>query len=154
MKPAWKAAPSVAVVSILAVSLCSIAVPVSAQTQAQKPSLGAISASVQLSQPRRDGFAGKATIRVRFCAEIGPRAVLLIRETRKRAGATMASARSVEPLGVDLTGVVPYQCVRGFVVAWLIPARLVVGGGTYSVTVRLQDGRGRLTPSVGFSLRT
>jgi len=66
----------------------------------------------------------------------------------------MASARSVEPLGVDLTGVVPYQCVRGFVVAWLIPARLVVGGGTYSVTVHLQDGRGRLTPSVGFSLRT
>lgn len=102
----------------------------------------------------REGYAGKALIRVRFCAEIGPRAVLLMRETRKIGGLTKASDQSVEPLGVDLERVLPYECVQDFEVEWLVRADLLVGGGTYYVSVRLRDGRGRVTRPVGFSFHS
>jgi hypothetical protein len=139
-----------ALITIFAASALASASPVAGTARA--PTLGAVGASVVIDG-QRDEFAGKTTIRVRFCAEIGPHAVLLIRETRKTRGSTKASASSQEPLGVDLDRVQPYGCVRRFVVAWLVPAKLLRGTGTYSVTVRLRDGRGRLTRPIGFSLR-
>lgn len=138
--------------------LASLVLPVSALANpmagsVSEPTLSPISASVTVSKPR-DGDAGKALIRVRFCAEIGPRAALLVRETRKVGGSTKASASSVEPLGVDLQRILPYRCFRNYVVAWLVRAKLLVGGGTYAVTVRLRDGHSRLTRPIGFSLRS
>lgn len=133
-----------------AVSASALASPVAGSAP---PTLSPISASVTITDPRDDD-AGRALIRVRFCAEIGPRAVLLIRETRKVGGSTKASGSSVEPLGVDLVRVLPYRCFRNYAVAWLVRAKLLVGGGTYAVTVRLRDGHGRLTRPIGFSLRS
>ena len=135
----------------MVVPVSALANPMSGSVS--EPTLSPISASVTVSKPL-DGDAGKALIRVRFCAEIGPRAALLVRETRKVGGSIKASASSVEPLGVDLQRILPYRCFRNYVVAWLVRAKLLVGGGTYAMTVRLRDGHGRLTRPIGFSLRS
>jgi len=136
---------------IVAALLAPVMALANVAESSRAPTLSVISASVTVSEPR-GGNAGKATIRVKYCAEIGPRSALLFRETRKIGGLTKASSRSSEPLGVDLQEVLPYAC-RRFWVAWSVRARLLVGGGTYSVTVRLLDGHGDLTRPIGFSLR-
>ena len=138
-------APAVIAPAAPAVAVASVA------ESSRPPTLSVISASVTVSEPR-GGNAGKAFIRVRYCAQIGPRSALLFRETRKLGGLTKASSRSSEPLGVDLQELRPYTCHR-FWVAWVVRAKLLVGGGTYSVTVRLLDAHDRLTRPVGFSLR-
>lgn len=137
---------------ILVVLIAPLTALANLAESSRPPTLSVISASVTLSEPR-GGNAGKAFIRVRYCAEIGPRSALLFRETRKVRGFTKASSRSSEPLGVDLQEILPYTC-RRFWVAWAVRAKLLVGGGTYSVTVRLLDGHDRLSRPVGFSLRT
>ncbi|MGH3133059.1 MAG: hypothetical protein ACRDNY_04850 [Gaiellaceae bacterium] len=117
----------------------------------QPPNIRAINAAVTISPPK-DGFAGTARIRVKFCAEIGPRALIRIHETRKIGASIKASRKSVARLGAGVDRIQPYRCARR-TVRWRVPSRLLVGGGTYSVNVRVRDGRGRLSQPLGFSLR-
>jgi hypothetical protein len=100
-----------------------------------------------------DGFAGTVSLRFRLCLSVGPRAALITRETRKVAGVTKAQATSLDPLGVDLTRVYPYDCANNYESSWIVPARLLVGGGTYSVNLRARDGYGRMSAPLLFSVR-
>lgn len=102
----------------------------------------------------RDGFAGSARLVVRMCLSVGPRAVILTRETRKVGARTKAVATTIDPLGVDLTQVYPYECVERYSMSWLVQSRFLVGGGTYSLNVRVRDGHGRMSkPALAITLR-
>jgi hypothetical protein len=136
-----------------ALAVAFVPVSMSSASSTKAPTLRLMSATVVATKIQGNS-AGRATVRIRFCAEIGPRAVLLIRETRRFRGSTRATASLVEPLGVDLTVVMPHRCIARHTVGWLVASKLLVGGGTYSVSIRLRDGRGRVTRSVGFSFRT
>lgn len=126
--------------------------PAGSAGSAKAPTLRLVSTKVTVTKPR-DGYGGRAAVRVDFCAAIGPSAALVIRERRVVSRLTKAASRSTEPLGVDLQRVLPYACTRNFSVGWLVRTRFLGAGGIYSVTVRLRDARGRLTRPVGFSLR-
>ncbi len=78
---------------------------------------------------------------------------MITRETRKLGAATKSSRVFRDPLGVDLTRRYPYDCVSGYLLSWIVPARLLGGGGTYSVNVRVRDGYGRMSTPALFSLR-
>jgi hypothetical protein len=99
------------------------------------------------------GYAGTVDLRVRLCASIGPRAVLLTRQWRAVGRVKKASANDIDPLGVDLTKVYPYSCTSDYQMSWIVPTRLLVGGGTYYVSVRVRDGYGRLSAPASFTLR-
>ena len=59
---------------------------------------------------------------------------------------------TIDELGVDLAKIYPYRCSK-YQIGWLAEARFVVGGGIYSATLRVRDGRGRLSAPVAFSVR-
>lgn len=143
----------VTVACLAAILVAAVLVAIASASSKQGPTLEIVSEAVVMTRIK-DGSAGRAKASVRFCAELGPRAVLFIRETRRWRGAQRAVRSTVEPLGVDLDHVMPYRCVARFSIGWLVPTSLLVGGGTYSVSVRLRDGRLRLSRSVGFSVRT
>lgn len=97
------------------------------------------------------GYAGSVDVRVRVCLSVGPGAVFVIEEKRKVSGMTKASDRWVDPLGVDLDRVYPYECVSGYQLSWTRKARLS-GPGTYAVTIRVRDGYRSVSAPVSFSV--
>lgn len=103
--------------------------------------------------PVRDGFAGTVSLRFRLCLNVGPRAVLITRQVRKLAGRTKAKEAATDPLGVDLDKVYPYECVPDYRLSWAVPARFLLGGGTYYVDVHVRDGFVRVSRPVLFSMR-
>ena len=116
------------------------------------PTITLTSLTIKRSEAR-DGFAGTVSIRFRMCLNAGPRAAIITRETRKVGATTKARRTSLEPLGVDLDDVYAYDCAANQSVAWAVPSRLFLGGGTYSADVRVRDGYGRLSAPVLFSIR-
>jgi hypothetical protein len=90
---------------------------------------------------------------VRLCLSNGPGAVIIARETRKLRGRTKAVAVFRDPLAVDVPEIAPYECVSRYQLSWLVPARLVTGGGTYSVSSRVRDAYGKLSGATLFTLR-
>ena len=101
---------------------------------------------------RSNGFAGTVAARLRICLSVGPRAVLLIEETRRVGTVTRARESWREPLGVDLDRVRPYACIGNYALSWALESRFV-GPGSYTVRIRVRDGYGRLSDSVSFSLQ-
>ena len=101
---------------------------------------------------RAAGFAGAVDARLRMCLSVGPRAVVLVEETRMLGTLTTASERWRDPLGVDLDQVRPYACVDDYRLSWALKSRFV-GPGTYAVRIRIRDGYGRLSKAVSFSLQ-
>jgi hypothetical protein len=118
----------------------------------EAPTLELTSAAVKRTKPN-GRFAGSVTLHVRMCLSVGPRAQLIVTETRRLGAAVKARATWTDPLGVDLVKVYPYDCVSGYMLSWVLGTRFSVGPGTYTVTVRLRDGYGRLTAPVLVSLR-
>jgi hypothetical protein len=93
-------------------------------------------------------------LRLRFCASIGPKAVLVVNEVRKVGRSVRTRKSWVEPLGVDAVDVGPYDCVTGWRESWLVqPRSLFSGPGVYSVTIRVRDGFGRVSAPASFSLQ-
>jgi hypothetical protein len=95
-----------------------------------------------------DGFGGSVVMRVRMCANTGPRAALFTTEWRSVGARIVARAEDIDPLGVDLKRVNPYDCNADYTLGWAVKTRLIHGPGTYHVTVRLRDGYRRLTPPI------
>lgn len=108
-------------------------------------------ATVQRTSPA-DGYAGSVSVIVRLCASVGPKAQIVTRETRTVGGRTVARRRTVEPLGVDLTGPLPYDCANRYQLAWAVPTRLINAPGTYQATLRLTDALGRVSAPVSLRL--
>ena len=102
---------------------------------------------------RRKVSAKRTRVKFRLCISVGPRAVLLTRETRSIGGVVKATATSLDPLGVDLDHVYPYDCVNNYGSSWIVQSRLLVGGGTYAVSIRARDGYGRMSSPLVFSVR-
>src|SRR5262245_9501032 len=100
----------------------------------------------------RGGFAASSDLRVRLCLSRGPRAAITTREVRRVGSAVKARGTRVDPLGVDLEKIYPYRCSM-FQIGWLVEARFVVGGGTYSARLRVRDGYGRLSAPLAFTVR-
>jgi hypothetical protein len=63
-----------------------------------------------------------------------------------------ARGTTIDELGVDLGKIYPYRCSK-YQIGWLVEARFVVGGGTYSARLRVRDGRGRLSAPLAFTVR-
>ncbi len=63
-----------------------------------------------------------------------------------------ARGTTIDELGGDLGKIRPYRC-SGYQIGWLVEARFVVGGGTYSAKLRVRDGRGRLSAPLAFTVR-
>jgi hypothetical protein len=100
----------------------------------------------------RGGFAAGSDLRVRLCLNRGPRAVITTREVRRVGSVVKVRGTSVDPLGVDLEKIYPYRCSM-YQIGWLVEARFVLGGGTYSARLRVRDGRGRLSAPLNFTVR-
>jgi hypothetical protein len=96
----------------------------------------------------RDGFGGSVEMRVRMCANMGPRAAFFTTEWRSVGARVVARAQDVDPLGVDLSHVYPYDCTAEYKLSWAVKTILIRGRGTYHVTIRLRDGYGHLTPPI------
>jgi hypothetical protein len=88
---------------------------------------------------------------LRLCASIGPRAQLVTRQWRAVGARVVARGDFVDPLGVDLDRVYPYECAPKYMSSWLVPTRLLAGPGTYYVSMCVRDGYGRLSPPVSFT---
>lgn len=135
---------------IAALSLC-LAAPAAAG-EAKRPEV--IITSVNVSRGAvTDTTAGSAKIVVDACAAIGPRSVFTVTETRTLGKRRVARAVSRDPLGVDLDSVEPRDCFTGYTIAWTVAKKLLVGAGTYTVSVRVTDGYGHQSPAAVFSLR-
>ena len=119
---------------------------------AQAPTAVISSVAVKHTAPASSGYAGSVEVRLRICLNVGPRAVLLVDETRKLGTVTRASESWRDPLGVDLDRVRPYACLNDYVVSWALRSRFV-GPGTYTVHIRIRDGYGRLSKAASFSLQ-
>jgi hypothetical protein len=116
------------------------------------PVLSLSNVSVKKTAPR-DGYAGSVTVHMRFCMNVGPGARIETYEWRAIGARVVARARSIDPLGVDLDRVYPYECVPRYMISWIVPTRLIRSPGVYRVSMRLRDGYGRVTPTVSFSFR-
>lgn len=130
----------------------SLALPTPAAARAESPRLELASVSVRRTAPSA-GFAGSVSLRLRVCASIGPRAVIVVQESRRVGGVTKARDRWSDPLGVDLDQVQPYECVSGYRLAWAARSRLFVGPGIYNATIRVRDGYGKVSAPVSLTLR-
>jgi hypothetical protein len=100
----------------------------------------------------RDGFAASIDLRVRLCLSRGPRAAITTHEVRRVGSVVKARGTTIDELGVDLGKIYPYRCSK-YQIGWLVEARFVVGGGTYSARLRVRDGRGRLSAPLAFTVR-
>jgi hypothetical protein len=100
----------------------------------------------------RGGFAASADLRVRLCLSVGPGAAITTRESRRVGSVVKARGTTIDPLGVDLGKIKPYRC-SNYQIGWLVQARFVLGGGTYSARLRVRDGRGRLSEPLAFTVR-
>jgi hypothetical protein len=142
---------SATLVSALAIAF-TVPLVASAAASAKAPTLGLTAVSVQ-----RTAAAGKypasVRLRLRWCASIGPRAAIVVREFRRAGATTRARAAWAEPLGVDLDRVGPYECVAGYLLAWVVERRLVAGPGAYGASLRIRDGQGRLSKPVSLGFR-
>ena len=114
------------------------------------PVLSLSSVTVKRTAPS-NGYGGSVTAYMRICLSAGPRAQLLTREWRAVGSRVVARAESVDPLGVDLDRVYPYECAPRYMSSWIVPTRVIAGPGTYYVSFRLRDGYGRTTAPVSFS---
>jgi hypothetical protein len=65
----------------------------------------------------------------------------------------VASYRWIDPLGVDLTQIYPRTCASNYLIGWAIRARLISRPGTYIVTIRVRDGYGKWSNSIGASMK-
>lgn len=94
---------------------------------------------------------GTVDLRFRLCLSVGPRAVILTRETRRVGGRVVAANSAVDPLGVDMRDIAPYGCVSNYTSGWIVNRNLI-GPGTYTMTLRVRDGYGILSKAVSFSI--
>ena len=106
------------------------------------PSLALTSATANRKPPRANVF-------LNFCAAIGPGARIITSETRLIGRRVVARHVSVDPLGVDLTTIYPRACTTRYQIGWVVSPRLM-GPGVYSVSLRIEDGYGKLSKPVGF----
>jgi hypothetical protein len=138
----------------LALATLALLIPLTLPAEAaaaKAPSAVITSVAVKRTAPS-DGFAGSVDVRLRLCESVGPGATILVRETRKIGTLTKASERWSDPTGVDLTRIYPYGCVSNYQVSWALKSRFV-GPGTYTITIRIRDGYGRLSRPASFSLQ-
>jgi len=84
------------------------------------------------------------------CLANGPGAKIVTTETLRRGTRVVARQTMVDPLGVDLTRTYSWQC-DDVESGWL-RADKFFGRGTYVVTMKLVDGFGRGSRTVGFSV--
>jgi len=99
----------------------------------------------------RGGFGASIDLGVRLCLSRGPRAEITTREVRRVGPVVKARGTTVDELGVDLGRIYPYRCSK-YQIGWLVEARFVVGGGSYSARLRLRDGQGRLSAPLVFTV--
>jgi hypothetical protein len=123
---------------VVALAATVLVPAVTAATAAPRPTITLASAT--LSQKPT---GGTVSLRLRICASIGPRAVVLVTERRTIGTRRVAVNSFVDPLGVDQVGVGSYTCFS-WEESWLSPRRLS-GRGTYSAVVRVRDGYGLLS---------
>ena len=97
------------------------------------------------------GFAASVELGVRLCLSRGPRALITTREVRRVGSVVKARGTTVDELGVDLDRIYPYRCSK-YQIGWLVEARFVVGGGSYTARLRVHDGRGRLSAPLAFTV--
>jgi hypothetical protein len=116
------------------------------------PSISLSRVTIERTKPD-GGYAGTVDLKFRLCAIIGPRAVILVREARVLGGVTKASYNWLDPLGVDLDRVYPYACEPNYQASWIVKTRLIRGPGTYTVSIRVRDGYGRVSAPISFSLK-
>jgi hypothetical protein len=119
---------------------------------AQAPTAVISSVAVKHTARASSGYAGTVEVRLRICLNAGPRAVLLVDETRMLGTVTRASESWRDPLGVDLDRIRPYACFGNYVLSWALKSRFL-GPGTYTVRIRVRDGYGRLSNTASFSLQ-
>jgi len=134
----------------IAVVLMSL-VPTAGARQRRPPTISITSVSVKRTAVR-DGLAGIASVRARICLSNGPAAAILITETRRIGSVVKARATNLDPLGVDLTHTFPFTCVSNYSISWAVQARFIVGGGTYSVSIRIRDAFRRTSAPGSFSV--
>ena len=120
-------------------------------TQVRRPEIALKSLTFKRTAVR-NGFAASIDLGVRLCLSRGPRAVITTHEQRRRGSVVKARGTTVDPLGVDLGKIYPYRCSQ-YQIGWLVEARFVVGGGSYSARLRVRDGRGRLSAPLAFTVR-
>ena len=97
------------------------------------------------------GFAASIELGVRLCLSRGPGTLITTREVRRVGSVVKARGTAVDELGVDLGKIYPYRCSR-YKIGWLVEARFVVGGGSYSARLRVRDARGRLSAPLTFTV--
>jgi hypothetical protein len=128
----------------------TLAIPAAARPE--PPRLTLASVTVKRTAPK-GGYAGSVSVRVRWCASVGPGAALVVQESRRVGSVTKARDRWTDPLGVDLDRVQPYDCVSGYLLSWAVKSRLFAGPGVYGVAIRVRDGLGKLSAPLSLSLR-
>ena len=120
-------------------------------TQDRRPAIDLESVTFKRTAVR-GGFAASIDLRVRLCLSRGPRAVITTREVRRVGSVVKARGFTIDELGVDLEKIYAYRCSK-YQIGWLVEARFVVGGGTYTARLRVRDGHGRLSAPLAFTVR-
>ena len=134
---------------VVALAITAFVVPVQAARAAPAPILELTSVAVTRIA---GGYGAEVAMHTRLCVSLGPAAAITTRQTRRTGAVTNAQQTLTEPLLAHLDRVYPYQCVRDYVISWLVPRRLLNGSGTYTATIRVRDGYGRWTRPIAVAV--
>lgn len=107
--------------------------------------------TVKLVRASLDRAHRTVDVRLRVCFSAGPRARIVVHETRTLRGTERAHHEWVVPRAVEPVQVRPFSCVASWRLNWLLEPRLV-GAGTYTASIRVRDANRIWARSVGFSV--
>jgi hypothetical protein len=137
-------------VLVVAVVAVLVAAPAGARSE-RVPTIRFNSATVKRTAVR-DGYAGTVSVNARICVGGAPGPLILTTQTRRMGGKVKARLTTRDPLAVDSVDVLPYTCVDHYRVAWVVQSRFMVGGGTYTASLRIRNGSGVLSAPATVSL--